>query len=82
MKTGLTERLEVDLYNNPSKSGGSNREWEFWSRVGKEHIYLAYHEYKLDFDMFGYSAREYLEGLGLSEKVDYSVDESSLFGIN
>ena len=66
-------RLPVDLvdpglHSNPSKSGGQDKEFQFWSRVPNHLIDMIFEAYRLDFEMFDYSLSRYLRDLGLSDR--------------
>ena len=71
MKAKLAERLNPKLNYNPSQRGGvgSDKERRFWSKVSRKAIHDLYEPYRLDFMMFDYSLEDYLNGLGLQEKV-------------
>ncbi len=68
LKSGLADRVDLRLHKNPSLSkrpGSVAVDAEFWSRVAPERVAQAARAYKLDLEMLGYSASEYLASLGL-----------------
>ena len=68
IKTGLEDRMDIVLRENPTFSKGS----QFWSRVRMTTLLTLVSIYCDDFLMFGYSPTKYLNNLGVT------VDEKSV----
>ena len=62
--------MSAGVHLNPARSGGDEQEVQFWSRVMPETLAEMYDIYQLDFEMFGYSIKDYFRGMGLSEKLE------------
>lgn len=67
----LTSRVEADYVHNPSMSGGDNKDCRFWSRVDPDTARRICQVFRLDFDMFGYSEKDYFRELGLIERFNF-----------
>ena len=77
-KSGLEARLNISTHRNSARSGGEHKEREFWKRVKPFTLREIYAAYRMDFELFGYSLREYFGGLGLADRLEGWYSDESL----
>ncbi len=80
--TGL---ISPRLHNNPSENSlhSNAGEINFWTNVTASTILKAYRAYRIDFEMFDYSVRGYLDSVGLTEKAEAAFKAENLaFPVN
>ena len=79
LKSSLSSRVDLDLHQNPSLSKASrdaaDPDREFWRRVAPAQVAAIARAYRLDLEMFGYSASKYLHRLGLPVPPQVEEDE-------
>ena len=64
LESGLMDKIpnvEVSTNMNPHHSGEKdNKTWHYMSMLSPKQRRLLYESYRVDFEMFGYSAEEFL----------------------
>ena len=58
LKSNYVQRIKISQRKHQNRKMTSNADKDFWTRVEKKSIEEIFNAYKLDFLLFGYSARE------------------------
>ena len=66
LKIKLDDHITGKEVINQSPKGGEYPEKRFWNKVQESNIKKIIQVYKIDFEMFGYSAKKYFDAMGMN----------------